>query len=249
MYKVFLVILFSVTCLFLQGQEATDNHHNTSTHSSWISCNKSNNPIGDFGITHWLLYDFSDSYSIESMNVWNANHPDRLATGVKRMRLDVSEDGSTWNNMGVMVLEQGTGLNNYEGQLIEDMPSFSARYVLMTILETHGDVCASLAELKFNLGESTTSTVDPVLAAQVSVYPMPNSGTFTVSLGALGSEKINYLLTDVTGATISKGEERPYGIDYEFDIVHNNMEDGTYFLTIHTEKEVVTKKILVINPK
>ena len=119
---------------------------------SWTSCNMSPNPISGYGSSHWIQYDLGAVRRLSKTWVWNANEPSKLTQGFKQVKVDYSLDGRNWTHWGEMEFPKGTGEAVYGGFSGPDMVDIEARYVVLTVVSTHGDPsCAGIAEIKFNL--------------------------------------------------------------------------------------------------
>ena len=119
---------------------------------TWSSCNRSANPINSYGMSHWIQYDFGDVRRLSKSWVWNANELSKLNQGFRQVKVDYSVDGRNWTHWGEMDFPKGTGEAVYGGFPGPDMVDLEARYVLLTVVSTHGDPnCAGIAEIKFNL--------------------------------------------------------------------------------------------------
>ena len=119
---------------------------------TWVSCDKAPNPIASYGNTHWIKYDLGLVRKLSKSWVWNTNDPSRLNQGFKRVVVDYSIDGEEWNNWGEMFFPKAQGKTVYGGFSGPNLVGIDARYVLITVLENHGDpTCAGIAEIKFNL--------------------------------------------------------------------------------------------------
>ncbi len=234
------------TSLFAQ---CLDNQaHNTSLNSVWMSCQTSPNPFAEIGETHWIMYEFEQLEAIESINIWNINNESQLASGAKRIRMDVSPDGADWINMGIINLDMGQADPNYLGELVDDFEAFEARYVLFTVFDNHGGPCSGLAEVKFNLGIGTVPTIDEELAAAVIISPNPADRFFNVSIEDIAARTISYQLVDMTGRVLLREIADNDRVRSDIRISTTNMSEGTYALNMQTEEGLVTKKIVVVHP-
>ena len=128
-----------------------DQAHNTSINSVWMSCNLSPNPFAEIGDSHWIMYEFEQVESIESINLWNINNPNQLTSGAQRIRMDISPDGATWTNMGVFEVAMADASEDYTGELMADFEAFEGRYILFTILANHGGPCSGIGEVRLSL--------------------------------------------------------------------------------------------------
>lgn len=119
---------------------------------TWASCSKSENPISQYGNTHWIQYNFGSIRNLSKTWVWNTNDPAKLNQGFNQVRVDYSEDGQTWNHWGEMNFPKAEGQAVYSGFSGPDLQNIKAQYVLITAISNHGHAtCAGLAEIKFSL--------------------------------------------------------------------------------------------------
>ena len=246
LHVVLITIFFSVISF---GQCLEEKAHNSSINSVWMSCQKSINPLTEIGQTHWILYEFEKTESIESLKIWNINHEENLTAGAKRMRVDVSKDGASWSNLGVLQLEMAKASKNYLGQEITTLGTFEAQFVLFTILENHGGACSGLAEVQFNLGQGTTPTVDEYLSSRITISPNPADEFFNITLNGIKSNTYSYQLVDMTGRVIMQDVSQNYGDQSEIDIESVALPDGQYALRLSTDEGMVSKKIIITHPK
>lgn len=249
MIKLLSTVFFSFISIWGISQCQDELIHNNSANSIWMSCNRSTNPLTELGQTHWILYEFEEAKSIESLRIWNINNQKNLDNGAKRMRVDISNDGASWQNMGVLLIDKADASRTYTGQDFTDLGVFEAQYVLFTIIENHGGGCSGLAEVQFKLGEATTPTEEEILAARVIVSPNPASDFINVDLNDIVTTQYSYQVVDMTGGVlIRKNDQRHLpGTDIIIDGVQ--LEDGQYALQIVTDEGAISKKLIIINPK
>lgn len=80
----------------------------------------------------------------------------------------------------------------------------------------------------------------------VSVYPNPNNGAFSVSVNVLADEKnTNFILTDLAGRVIYKEQLDTHAGLNAYQINTNNIAKGTYFFEISNTRAKTVKKIIV----
>lgn len=80
----------------------------------------------------------------------------------------------------------------------------------------------------------------------VSVYPNPNNGVFTVSVNTLADEKnTNFILTDLAGRVIYKEQLDTHAGLNAYQINTSNIAKGTYFFEISNSQARTVKKIIV----
>ena len=121
---------------------------------SWKSCTETINPNSARGESHWILYEFNEPIGIADTHIWNANQIGSSNSGIKEVLIDVSKDGNTWIPVTEtpLVWEKAPETNEYEGFEGLNLSSFGfIQKVLVTVVSTHGDSCASLAEIRFDV--------------------------------------------------------------------------------------------------
>jgi len=145
-------ILLLLLLFFMKEQSSAQclvDRHNTSVNDGWISCTPTQNPNPANGVSHWIQYNFNTPRNIYKTHVWNVNQNDYLLWGAKEIKIEYSLNGSTWSDAGNYTISRGTGSSTYQGSSGPDLQGISARYLLITILETYGGSCAGFGEWKF----------------------------------------------------------------------------------------------------
>lgn len=188
---------------------------------TWVSCDKTPNPISSYGDTHWILYDLGNNQFLGSTWVWNTNDPTRLNQGFDLVKFDYSEDGENWTLWGEMKFPKADGAAIYGGFAGPDFEAIQARYVLLTVLSTHGDVnCAGIAEIKFNLNKPPVE--------------IPESEEYVDDCAAINE----FYLEEVTDTEIFIFWEVDENIDEPF-FVFRYREIGENFIEIELEEPEV----------
>ena len=142
---------------FLHGQ--VQNPDGSIWLNSWSSCDKTENPIPSLGKTHWIKYDLGSIRFLSRTWVWNSNEPGKLNQGMKKVRIDYSEDGQEWTQWGEMEWPKGNGKAVYSGFPGPDMVGLKAKEILITAIDNHGhSQCFGFSEIKFNLLPDTTNS-------------------------------------------------------------------------------------------
>lgn len=119
---------------------------------TWASCQSNPNPKPTYGDSHWIQYDFGEIRKLSKTWVWNTNDPAKLSQGFNQVKIDYSNDGSTWTYWGEMSFPMAQGEAIYGGFPGPNLYGIDARYVLLTAITNHGDPsCFGIAEIKFNL--------------------------------------------------------------------------------------------------
>ena len=250
MKSTFYLLTFLICSTFLKGQCILPDWHDSSFANSWVSCTTSENPIPDLGNGHWILYDFNTPYIVDSLRVWNLNHPLLLAAGSRMLRMDISIDGIQWTNVNTFDLAIASSDKSYSGEDLDGFAPFEARYVVLSVLENHGNTsCAGLSEVKFSIGEKSTSTIDEELQSQISIAPNPADQRINININDVQSEELIIELYDMMGKRLFIEQTRSPGASYRLSIDGSTLADGHYNLRVGTEKGFATEKIVVVHPK
>ncbi len=203
-YIVKLVIatmLISCSDLFAQ---CFPDRHNSTWYDGWISCDRSENPNTERGLSHWILYNLGSAYTLGKTKVWNSNHPDYLGRGLKEVIIDYSIDGNAWQELGTFTLNQASGKTTYEGEEGPDFDQKEAQYVLITAISNYGGNCFGLSEFSFSQAEPLTTTPTSYVPADkhcmsVNIYPNPFEGSPRIDIKANCKNEIPWSLTDALG--------------------------------------------------
>ena len=130
--------------------EETD-RHSANPNSSWLSCEPTQSPNSERGISHWIQYDFGDIYSLDQAQIWNYNALGASGDGFQTVIIDYSLDGVNWSELGTFTWDQATGNGNYSGFNMPDFSGISAQYVLFTAVDNYsGSGCVGLSEIIFD---------------------------------------------------------------------------------------------------
>ncbi len=103
--------------------------------------------------TPWIQFDFTQVYKLDKVHVWNHNSQTEaiLGFGIKEALIEVSEEGTTWSELGTVELAQASGRVDYAGV---DVPlgGVMAKSIRITGLSNHsilGLPQKGLAEMRF----------------------------------------------------------------------------------------------------
>ena len=143
----FIIFLVIAPMMMAQGQPYPD-RHTTNAFDGWISCDPSNNPNPAHGSSHWIMYDFSQTYALYDLQIWNMNHPDFLDDGLKNVIIEYSTNGSNWILADTFTIPKATSSGYYEGIFGPDLEGTSARFLLITALDNHGGGCYAMSEIR-----------------------------------------------------------------------------------------------------
>ena len=127
----------------------SDEHSNEAL-DAWVSCIKKMSPNTVRGLSHWIQYDFGTSLLVKESHIWNYNAVGDLGKGFKSVAIDYSEDGNTWQQLGIYTWAQATGVKGYTGFSGPNFGGIKARYILITGLSNWdtGD-CSGFSKIVF----------------------------------------------------------------------------------------------------
>jgi hypothetical protein len=246
MMKLLLLLSILFTGNLIATAQCFPDRHSTSWYDGWISCLPSENPNPDRGVSHWILYDFSEPYTLGTTQLWNVNDPQNLDAGIHEFAVDWSLDKIKWNTIGTFSLAKADGKSTYRGSDGPDFENIKARYVLITPMSNFGGNCFGLSEIKIAVG-SGTGILTQESYFDALIFPNPFINEFTIKINTLyPGEDISYKLTEVTGRVIANGiwnnpsnENR-----YVFSAVELNLRAGIYFLKINQKDIQSTYKLV-----
>ncbi len=110
-----------------------------------------------------------------------------------------------------------------------------------TVSLTAANAGGSDLETKTNyITVTSTQSIEKNILDNISIYPNPTNGALFVNLSGLGIQVTQIVLKDVTGRDIAV-KILPNGL-VEFDLSYQ--ATGVYFITIQTENNTITKKII-----
>ena len=241
MRKIYLLaIMITVGCSSLFSQAYPD-RHSTSWTDGWVSCVETESPNIKRDPGHWIMYDFGDQYSLHGSTIWNFNVPDTTNRGIQDIVVDYSNDGQNWTEVSEFTVPEASGSTIYQG---EDGPNFDgvvARYVLVSVLNNHGDPnCVGMSELRINATIATSTNIpEGELNLVLDASPNPASEFTNISISEF-SKGLNYSLLDMSGKLLRQGSVN----GNEFRLNTSSLLSGVYSLTIHNENG---KKSILIN--
>lgn len=188
MKKILIIIIIAICYTpALFSQQCLEERHSTDITDSWVSCQMSSNPYVSLGNAHWILYNFNTVENLYESTIWNINHPEYLDYGAKKLRFDYSLDKTNWTFWGEFDLAQAMGRSDYLGETGPDFNGLAAKHLLVTVLETYGDLsCAGLSEIKINTESAGPAPVAIDLAVWLEGTYNPNTGQMTNGLEQIG---------------------------------------------------------------
>ena len=228
---IFFPLILAVSLNNARGQCFPD-RHNTNWFDGWISCQPAPNPNEAYGESHWILYDFGESYSLGQMHVWNSNDPAHVDYGLNEVNIDFSTDGMEWVHLGQFEFSIANGKSIYEGFEGPDFYGALARYVLITGLSNYGGACYGLSEIRIPVLESPVATTDE---ANFELACSSNEEGVLLKWAVAGTLKgVQYLLERSPDAenweTIQETKTFELGTGlHSFQYVDRDNLDGSYY--------------------
>ena len=244
------VIIAALFLLFSTGIDAQcfPDRHNTSEEESWLSCQLKESPNPERGNSHWIMYDFGDSYELGQSHFWNLNVPEKTNAGISTAMIDYSLDGVNWTEFGSFNLAEANASGFYEGEEGPDLGGIVAQFVLITITENFGGECFGFSEMRIATTGVTVS-VDELasIVENMSVQPNPALETTQLNFNASITGPASITLVDLNGKivlekfiSITNGENRN-----TIDI--SPFAAGQYLINLNIDGKSKSTKLSIIN--
>jgi hypothetical protein len=243
------ILVIILTCSFamtIQAQCYMD-RHNTSWYDGWVSCDKKVSPNPQRGSGHWLMYALGHRYVLGKSYFWNHNVPTSLSDGAKEITIDYSLDGISWNTYGNISLIKGTGQNIYEGEEGPDFQNIEARYVLITVLETHGGNCAGISEVKIDvtLSSAADNLSEYNQCITSDIYPNPFGNYINIELNSVCGQQNHIFITDASGRQVSKDYMIEIG-NQRLSIPAIDLVSGVYIVHIYNGTHRIQQRVVKV---
>lgn len=245
-------IIQSIILCFLSysitAQCYTD-RHNTSSDEAWITCNKIESPNPIRGNSQWIMYDLEIPQQLGQIHIWNINAVDKTAMGIKEAVLDYSTDGITWFEWGTFELEEAPSSGFYEGQSGPNLTGTDARFILITVLDNHGNICSGLSEIRIeSFGEVSNLDNVELTDATISAHPNPASDFTLLSVTLERPQSISVALLDLSGKKVIESNHDLFAGQQDIKIPFDNIPDGQYVLNVDNGQETKSLNITIVNP-
>lgn len=244
MKKYFYTITFSLLISTQIFGQCETNLHTPFFQDSWLSCEISNNPNPAREMSHWIQYDLGYQYVLDTIFLWNYNFWGYQGVGVRNLAIDYSRDGLNWTEAGVYEIAQASGSHQYEGIIGPILDDIQARFILMTVIDTWTNEvpCAGLSEVKFSLGQMTTSSEDIADDNGVIIAPNPATDMIQLTFQNLTPAR-EIVLLDVSGQMIrvinDTGEQ---SIEMSID----DLKPGVYLIQIaYADRKISTRFVKI----
>ncbi len=238
MKSIFTIVL--TTAVITASAQCFPERHNTSWNEGWFSCTQNENPNTERGLSHWVMYDFGNTYRLGEVYMWNLNDNKRLGNGFKDFVIDYSTDGTNWKNLGIFDIDKAPGTSMYEGEIVATFDGDTARYVILTALSNWGGQCVGFAEVQFQVLEVTAQITGQFVndCFSVAVYPNPHIESFNFEVTTKCPGPMDFSMYDHTGKLIMKGILAD-GVSIQQETVQTgSMAPGLYHLVVHQEGKI-----------
>lgn len=221
--------------------------HSTTWYDGWVSCDKKSSPNPIRGNSHWLMYSLGHKYVLGESYWWNHNVPTTLDYGANVLAIDYSLDGISWSELGTMTLNTASGEPIYEGQPGLDFGNIEARFVLITVLSTHGGSCAGISEVKIEASRSTA--VDDEFkfntCINVEAYPNPFVHSLVVDINSQCGTSSEFYIADITGRPVTP-KQTINDNSITSTINCKDLMSGIYILHVLSGDQHIKQKVIKI---
>lgn len=238
-----LFILFTVSVNTSSAQCYTD-RHNTTLKDSWVSCQTRTSPNEARDRGHWLLYTLDERKTVKELKVWNINHPEHLSEGAKTIAIDYLDQDGNWAEVSSYPVAQASASAYYEGEDIELSKDFITDQILITITENYGGDCSGLAEVRFGVTSTSTSTFDIAEDHfEIEISPNPFTQFANVTVDDLENKTVRYEVINNLGQIISSQTINTQKGSAQFQIKGGGLTPGTYYLKIIDGNRISSRKL------
>ena len=233
MKKLFLYLIISTFLIAETSAQCFPDRHNTTWFDGWISCEESESPNPERGMSHWIMYDFAHQYELGQVHLWNSNDPKNLDQGVREMIVDYSLDGINWTELGAYNMEMANGKTTYEGFDGPDFEGIEGRYLLLTAKNNWGGDCVGFSEIRIQV-HGVNAVEENLLsdAAGITIYPNPFKTSFKAEITTQNHKPISYRLIDVFGRSLKSGVINQPLETNDLTIQGAGLQSGVYYLIV-----------------
>lgn len=231
--------------------------------------NGANSPDLNVTLTTDLAYDGTEEFTC---NVWPVGYTSNGATSSPAMitwktapviTMDLSADYSAKEddkvemyitaagaNLTYKWTKDGNDLNNDNDSLVIDMVAMDdAGEYVVTVSNECGEVTSATATLAVTQGPIITTSVNANVGLGLSQnYPNPFSSNSTMTFNSQRGGNATVVMNDMLGnvvANLYNGTVNA-GVDTRIDINANNLNSGTYFITLRMGDKVETRQVSVV---
>ena len=125
---------------------SADDTHSVTPEDMWLGVSEGSDPV-------WLQYGFDKVYRVYEMLIWNYNAPSALndGLGLKDVTVEYSTDGSAWNALRDVQLNEATAAPDYAANTAVNLGGVAAKYVRLLVHSNWGTTAQyGLSEVRFS---------------------------------------------------------------------------------------------------
>lgn len=179
---------------YINGKWSAEPEHYNFLNGTGLSDFKAADATHDNNPNHMYAQDASEfnftidlkgQYPVSRLVLWNYNDKDNLDCGLKKFRLKISDDNTTWQTIGTYTVEKGDGSEKLAPSLTIDFEeTIRGHYFQLEILENYGGSQVGLSEASVFLGSGWYCDTEPDYSALLSNYEgwTGADGVYTVNL-------------------------------------------------------------------
>ncbi len=225
--------------------QCIDDTHSPFQNQGWMSCNTSIGPIPERGDVHWLQYDLGHVYVLDSLFIWNHNVWGETEMGVKTIMIDYSIDQQNWISAGPFTIDKAPGSWKYQGSIGPSLNNAQARYVVVSVLATHGEdvACAGVGEFLFYIGEIVDVDEAEILELEWTISPNPTKDNITITL-PIDIDLFTLTLYNSLGTKIS---DLPLPAGNLITLPASNLQNGLYYVNFQSEMGTSSKSFVKVD--
>lgn len=220
----------------------TTAQYNSASHSITES------PSGSYGNnleTSATLYSFS-LLNAESatLSFWTRY---ALETGYDYTWLEVSTNGTTWTE-----LDEFNGNQSYWEQKEYSLDNFLGEPYVVVRFRFYSDVYVTddgmyIDDLELNVVTSISGIEKPGMDREsISIQPNPFTASTSLELNCRKDGEVNVEILTATGKKVMSIERYCHSGPNRFEIDGSDLTGGVYYVVIHADGAVVTKKIILM---
>ncbi|MGB0882887.1 MAG: T9SS type A sorting domain-containing protein, partial [Vicingaceae bacterium] len=109
---------------------------------------------------------------------------------------------------------------------------------------TATDECGNTANCNFDVEITNTTNIADNTRVNVSIFPNPNKGLFTIDLGTEMNGNVTIQVYNLLGEIVYNEEKENSNTSYHLDLQH--VEKGIYYVSVKGAEKSIVKKIMIM---